>query len=77
MKTDISIPKPIFNSAEQLAKKHGMSLSEFCAAALSAYVRVHEENAETKALNQVYNTEPSSLDPELVKMQVTSFDGET
>lgn len=76
MKFDISIPNPVFQSAQNLAKKMGVSLSELYIAALNAYVTEHEKENITEALDQVYVDEPSVIEPELVKMQVVSLEGE-
>lgn len=76
MKSDISIPNPVFHAAQNLAKKMGVSLSELYTAALNAYVAEHEKENVTETLDQVYADEPSALEPELVKMQVVSLDGE-
>ena|SRR3990172_1264912 len=76
MKSDISIPNPVFVAAENLAKKMGVSLSELYNAALNAYVTEHQKENITEALDQVYIDEPSTLEPELVKMQVVSLEGE-
>ena len=75
MKSDISIPNIVFHAAENLAKKMGVSLSELYTAALNAYVAEHQKDI-TETLNQVYADEPSNLEPELVKMQVVSLEGE-
>lgn len=74
MKTDISIPNPIFKSAQRLAEKLGISLSELYTAALSEYVTMHEN--VTEALNQVYEVEDSEIEPELVQIQMASVEGE-
>ena len=76
MKSDISIPNPVYRAAENLAKKMGVSLSELYTAALNAYVAEHQKENITEALDQVYAGEPSSLEPELIKMQVVSLEGE-
>lgn len=76
MKSDISIPNPVFHAAQNLAKKMGVSLSELYTAALNAYVAEHETENITDVLDRVYADEPSTLEPELVKMQVVSLDGE-
>jgi len=76
MKTDISIPNPVFRAAENLAKKMGVSLSDLYTAALNAYVAEHLKETITDALDQVYANEESALEPELLKMQVVSLDGE-
>ncbi len=76
MKSDISIPNPVFHAAQNLAKKMGVSLSELYTAAFNAYVSEHETENITDVLDRVYADEPSTLEPELVKMQVVSLDGE-
>ena len=78
MKVDnISIPHPIFEAAKQLAPKLGMSLSELYTAALAAYVAAYQSEDVTAKLNEVYETEPSTLEPELVALQVASIGTET
>ena len=74
-KVDISIPNPIFRSAEQLSKRLGISLSEFYASALAAYVATYQSNDVTETLNRIYETEVSALDPGLVKIQAASIGG--
>lgn len=73
MKFDISIPNPVLLAAENLAKKMGVSLSELYTAALNAYVAEHQKENITETLNQVYIDELSTLEPELVKMQVVGL----
>jgi metal-responsive CopG/Arc/MetJ family transcriptional regulator len=73
MKADISIPNPILEAAERLAQRLGMTRSEFYSAALSAYLAIHQSRETTEDLDRVYETEPSSLDPELVQIQVASM----
>jgi uncharacterized protein (DUF433 family) len=72
MKTDISIPNPIYHAAEKLALELGISLSELYAAALTSYVHEHEQKSVTDKLNEVYAVESSTIEPELVKMQIVS-----
>lgn len=76
MKSDISIPNPVFHAAENLARKMGVSLSELYTAALNAYVAEHQKENITETLDRIYATEPSTLEPELVKMQVLSLESE-
>ncbi|MEW6030735.1 MAG: ChpI protein [Chloroflexota bacterium] len=76
MKTDISIPNPVFRSAEKLAKKLGISLSELYTAALMTYVTEHEKEAVTETLDRVYSSNSSQMEPELVQMQVAVLGGE-
>ncbi|MDI6792129.1 MAG: hypothetical protein QME81_04590 [bacterium] len=74
---DVSIPNPIFKSAEQLAKRLGMSLSKFYTAALATYVESHQGADVTERLNRIYETESSTLDHGLIKIQAASLEGET
>jgi len=76
MKSDISIPNSIYRAAEELAKKMGVSLSELYTAALHAYLAEHQKENITETLNEVYADESSTLESELVKMQVMSLEGE-
>jgi len=76
MKSDISIPNPVFHAAEELAKKMGVSLSELYTAALNAYVIEHQKENITETLDPVYADESSNLEPLLVKMQIMSLEGE-
>ena len=76
MKSDISVPNPVFHAAENLARKMGVSLSELYTAALNAYVVEHQKEDVTKTLNRVLETEPSAVAPEMVKMLVLSIGGD-
>jgi hypothetical protein len=73
MKREISIPHPIYEAAERLAKELGMSLSEFYVAALAAYMASYQNGDVTKRLDEIYAKEDSTLEPELVAIQVTSI----
>jgi len=69
MKTAISIPDPIFDAAEKLAKRLKCSRSELYARAVNEFIREHKQEGITEALNEVYGEEPSKLDKELLSMQ--------
>ncbi|MCP4978427.1 MAG: hypothetical protein GY931_19955 [Maribacter sp.] len=77
MKTDISIPNPIFESATKLAQKLDMSLSELYTVALTAYVATYESDNITAQLNEVYEIEESVLEPDIVALQVASIGNES
>ncbi|MBM4456647.1 MAG: hypothetical protein FJ011_02590 [Chloroflexi bacterium] len=72
---DIVIPAPLSEAARQLAGKLGMSVGDFYTAALSAYVAAVQERDVTAALNQVYETEPSAMDPALIDFQAATLGG--
>ncbi len=76
MKTAISIPDPIFISAENLAERLGMSRSELYANAVNEFIHEHKRDKIVSALNKVYSKEASLLDPKLGEMQFASLEDE-
>lgn len=78
MKTAISVPDNIFEAAEQLAKRLGVSRSQLYTKAISSYVREHQNAGITEALDSVYGPggEESKLDPEIIKLQSRSLSKE-
>jgi hypothetical protein len=78
MKTAVSIPDRVFQSAEMLAARLGVSRSQLYARALAALVEQHSEDAITSKLNEVYGKDgaESSLDKELVALQSGSVSRE-
>ena len=77
MKTAISIPDEIYHSADQLAKRFGMSRSELYSKAVSDYINAHKNEAVTKALDQIYTKEKSGIDPAINVMQLRSLPKES
>ena len=77
MKANISIPNPVYEATKQLAQQLGLSLSELYTLALTAYVTAHQQEDVTAALNRVYDTESSTLEPGLVHLQLATLGGET
>lgn len=73
MKTAISIPDPLFQAGEALAKRLGLSRSELYARALQALLAAHDKPDITDALNQVYGKYPSSVDPVVAQLQFASL----
>ena len=69
MKTAISIPDPLFEAAEQFAKRMGLSRSELYAVALQEYLQTHKLDQITQQLDAVYADQDSSLDPFFVQLQ--------
>ena len=69
MKTAISIPDKTFDSADRLAKKMKMSRSELYARAVQEFVTEHARLNVREKLDQVYSTEPSTMDPALARTQ--------
>ena len=73
MKTAISLPDSVFEEAEALAQRLGLSRSELYTKALQAYLRKYNRHQILNKLNQVYSQESSELDPALARMQFMSL----
>lgn len=59
MKAAISLPDPLFASAEQFARKRGLTRSRLYALALADYLERHEARKLTERINLVVKeTEP-------------------
>ncbi len=71
MKTAISIPDVLFEMAEKLAARLGVSRSELYRNALAEFVSRHDDRDVTEKLDEIYGTDetPGLLDEELSKMQ--------
>ncbi|RKZ64853.1 MAG: hypothetical protein DRQ48_12195 [Gammaproteobacteria bacterium] len=77
MKTAISIPDPIFKTAESLAKRLGLSRSELYVRAISSYVEVHKNQKVTALLNEVYSkVEDRGIEKGFKQTQFNSIDRE-
>jgi len=75
MKTAISIPDDVFESADSLAEKIGVSRSELYATAVAEYLAKFKDQDITQRLDQVYAEEASGLRPELRRVQARSITG--
>jgi len=73
MKTAISIPDPIFEAADSLAKQLGMSRSEFYRRAVEEYIESSRHENVREALDLVYSEESSAVDEALAQMQFASL----
>ena len=72
MKTAISVPDEVFDSADNLAKRLGISRSELYSTAVAEYLSKFETTAVTARLNEVYGDEPSGLPAALRRAQARS-----
>ena len=74
MKTAVSIPDELFESADGLARRLGMTRSELYAKALREYLREHRGEGITEILDEVYGGEKGGeLDPFVAEMQKRSL----
>jgi len=69
MKIAISVPDPVFEAGEHLAKQLGLSRSQLYSDALAAYLSIRGTEAVTARLNDVYAAQPSSVDPAFTQAQ--------
>jgi len=72
MKTAISIPDDVFESADALASELRVSRSELYSTAVAEYLAKHRGQDITAKLNEVLAKEDSSLDPALRAAQARS-----
>jgi len=73
MKTAISVPDDVFESADELAEELGISRSELYATAVAEYLAKHKAQDITAKLNEIYGKEPSGLAPEIRRAQARSI----
>jgi len=72
VKTAVSLPDPVFEAAEQLARRLRLSRSQLYAEAIRRFVAEHRGRGVTELLNQVYGAggTESDLDPVLSELQL-------
>lgn len=69
MKTAISLPDDVFDDADQLADRLGLSRSALYVRALREYLAKHRDQRVTERLDEVYGDHPEGLDPALRSAQ--------
>ena len=74
MKTAISIPDAIFEAAEKIARRLGVSRSKLYTTAVSDFIREHQNDGVTEKLNEIYTSEPSNLDHVSHTLQFASLE---
>ena len=72
VKTAISLPDDVFEAAEDLARKLGVSRSRLYSRAVAEYVTQQTESDVTERLDAVYAEVDSQLDPVLERLQLLS-----
>ncbi len=76
MKVAISLPDPVFQAAERLARRLKKPRSRLYAEAISEYVGTRGSVAITERLNAIYGNESSSVDDALQKAQIETLSRE-
>jgi metal-responsive CopG/Arc/MetJ family transcriptional regulator len=76
MEMTISIPRDMFQRADEIAQKLGLTRDELYTQALKRFLENYSDDEITRQLNEVYERVDSSLDPVLMRMQLTAIDQE-
>jgi metal-responsive CopG/Arc/MetJ family transcriptional regulator len=76
MKVAISVPDPVFEAADRLAKQRDVPRSQLFSEALQEYLLRHGSTAITTRLNEVYAVQDSVLDQHLAYAQFAATDDE-
>ena len=74
MKVALSIPDDLFESAETLCRRLGVTRSRLYATALADFVAKHRGRKTTERLNAVYAEEQGRLDPAVRRAQRRSLE---
>ncbi|MEX2555801.1 MAG: CopG family transcriptional regulator [Actinomycetota bacterium] len=74
MKTAISLGDELFDAAERLARRLGVSRSELYARALGRFVDDHRDDGVTAALDALYSETASELEPGDAQLQSASVE---
>lgn len=73
MKTPISIPDAVFQAAEAMAQRLGLSRDELYTQAIQAFIATHANPSVTDSLNQIYKQQPSTLEHTIAQLQMASL----
>jgi hypothetical protein len=73
MKTAVSVPDPVYFAAEEAAKRLAISRSELYTKAIESFLHAHTDAEVTRRLNEVYQSESSSVDPVLLDASLRSI----
>ena len=76
MKTAISLPNEIYESAEKLAKRLGKSRSELYAQALNDYLSRNSDQLVRESLDTIYSDVDSHLNSSLEAIQMKTVSKE-
>lgn len=72
MKTAISLADELFEAADALAERLGVSRSQLYATAVAEYLAKHRDQDVTARLNEVFDHEPSGVSVQLRSAQARS-----
>ena len=72
MKTAISLPDELFARAELTARRLGLARSQLFARAVEEFIREHDPQVVTDAIDKVVGDADICMDPVIAKMQSIS-----
>lgn len=73
MKIAISVPDPVFDAAERLARQRAVPRSRIFTEALEEYVSRHGSEVVTARLNAIYAVEDSGVEQTMANAQLGSL----
>ena len=73
MKIAISVPDPTFEAAERVSNRLGISRSQLYSKAVAKYVEPYKQEEVREALEAVYGSEPTEVDPVLDELQAEAL----
>ena len=74
MKVALSIPDELFETAETVSKRLGVSRSRLYATALAEFLAKHRGRKVTDRLNTIYGVEESRVEPGVRRLQRRSLE---
>ena len=74
MKVALSIPDELFETAETVSKRLGVSRSRLYSTALAEFLAKHRGRKVTDRLNAVYGVEESRVEPAVRRLQRRSLE---
>ena len=74
MKVALSIPDELFETAETVSKRLGVSRSRLYATALAEFLAKHRGRKVTHSLNIIYGVEESRVEPGVRRLQRRSLE---
>ena len=74
MKVALSIPDDLFETAETVSKRLGVSRSRLYATALAEFLAKHRGRKVTDRLNTIYGVEESHVEPGVRRLQRRSLE---
>jgi metal-responsive CopG/Arc/MetJ family transcriptional regulator len=73
VKTAVSIPDPLFEAADRVARRRNMSRSALYAEALERLLADEQESDVTRRLDEVHAGTAADLDPVVVTLQAEAL----